>query len=155
MDDRHYRFHGENLRKGRYSQPGAMYLVTTVTRGRRPVFADHIAARACARLLHSLPGAAVAENLAWVIMPDHVHYLLCLRTADLAAVMRRFKSQSAKSVNALTYRTGPLWQKGYHDHALRAEEDIKQVARYIIANPLRARLCNRVGDYPYWFAAWL
>ncbi|MDN5870076.1 MAG: transposase [Nitrococcus sp.] len=69
--------------------------------------------------------------------------------------MRRFKSQSAKSVNALTDRTGPLWQKGYHDHALRAEEDIKQVARYIIANPLRARLCNRVGDYPYWFAAWL
>lgn len=29
------------------------------------------------------------------------------------------------------------------------------VARYIIANPIRAKLVRRVGDYPYWNAAWL
>ncbi len=29
------------------------------------------------------------------------------------------------------------------------------VARYIIANPLRAGLVGRVGDYPLWDAVWL
>ena len=37
----------------------------------------------------------------------------------------------------------------------RLYEDVRAVARYIIANPLRAGLCERIGDYPLWDAAWL
>jgi putative transposase len=48
-----------------------------------------------------------------------------------------------------------LWQKGYHDRAIRREEDLLAVARYIVANPLRAGLVKRVGDYPLWDAVWL
>ncbi|NJC47919.1 UNVERIFIED_ORG: hypothetical protein GGR78_001170 [Xanthomonas campestris] len=29
------------------------------------------------------------------------------------------------------------------------------MARYLIANPLRAELVERVGDYPFWDAIWL
>ncbi|MFV3292807.1 transposase, partial [Pseudomonas sp. NY11955] len=29
------------------------------------------------------------------------------------------------------------------------------VARYIIANPIRAGLVSRVGDYSHWDAVWL
>jgi hypothetical protein len=29
------------------------------------------------------------------------------------------------------------------------------MARYIIANPLRAGLVDRIGDYPLWDAMWL
>ncbi|MBB5859537.1 hypothetical protein GGR69_001194 [Xanthomonas arboricola] len=29
------------------------------------------------------------------------------------------------------------------------------MARYLIANPLRAGLVARVGDYPFWDAIWL
>jgi hypothetical protein len=29
------------------------------------------------------------------------------------------------------------------------------VARYIVANPLRAGLVSRVGHYPFWNAVWL
>ena len=32
---------------------------------------------------------------------------------------------------------------------------LRDVARYIVANPLRAGLVERVGDYPYWDAVWL
>ena len=48
-----------------------------------------------------------------------------------------------------------MGQDGYHDHALRQEEDLRAVARYIIANPVRAGLVERIGDYPHWDAAWL
>ena len=43
-----------------------------------------------------------------------------------------------------------LWQKGYYDHLIRNEEDLIASARYIIANPLRAKLIANVADYPYW-----
>ncbi len=48
-----------------------------------------------------------------------------------------------------------LWQAGFHDHGVRAEEDLRSMARYIVANPLRAGLVERLGDYPHWDARWL
>ena len=47
------------------------------------------------------------------------------------------------------------WQSGFHDHALRTEEDVRNVARYVIANPQRAGLVEHVSDYPWWDARWL
>jgi hypothetical protein len=64
----------------------------------------------------------------------------------------------ARSSNAYKRHTGcrdRLWQKGYHDRALRRDEDLQQAARYIVANPLRAGLVKRLGDYPLWDAVWL
>ena len=69
--------------------------------------------------------------------------------------MLRVKSKSALAVNRHLKSKGPVWQKGYHDHALRREEDIENVARYIVANPLRANLVRHLGDYPFWDAIWL
>ena len=48
-----------------------------------------------------------------------------------------------------------LWQEGFHDHALRKEEDLVKLARYIVANPLRAGIVSKIADYPLWDAVWL
>jgi hypothetical protein len=48
-----------------------------------------------------------------------------------------------------------LWQKSFYDHGLRSEEDLKGIARYIVANPLRAGLVEHIGEYPHWDAIWL
>ena len=45
--------------------------------------------------------------------------------------------------------------QGYYDHAIRKEEDIKGLAHYIIANPLRAGLVTNINDYPHWDAVWM
>ncbi|MCP6134586.1 hypothetical protein NL393_35965, partial [Klebsiella pneumoniae] len=52
-------------------------------------------------------------------------------------------------------RAAPIWQVGYHDRALRHDSDVRNIARYIITNPVRAGLVARVGDYPHWDAVWL
>jgi REP element-mobilizing transposase RayT len=88
-------------------------------------------------------------------MPDHVHLLVQLGEAGLEQVVRRLKARSALQLNQAIGRSGRFWAPGFHDHALRREEDLKSVARYIVGNPLRARLVERVGDYPYWNATWL
>ena len=148
-------YHGADLRKGRRSEIGRIYLVTTVTRNRRPLFGQWECAVACARALHHAPADGGARHLAWVIMPDHVHWLLALEHGSLAEVMGRFKSRSARAVNAARDGAGPVWQRGYHDHAVRHETDVRALARYVLANPVRAGLCERVWDYPFWDAAWL
>ena len=106
--------------------------------------------------LKSLQHQQYANSLAWVIMPDHLHWLMQLTEQEpLAQVMKRLKGRTTQQINRYLQRTGPIWQKGYHDQAIRKEEDIKPIARYIVANPLRAKLVNKLGDYPLWDAVWL
>lgn len=86
---------------------------------------------------------------------DHLHWLIVLQKSALENTVRDFKSSTARQVNRMRETTGALWQAGFHDHAVRRDEDIQALARYIVANPLRAWLVSRVGDYPLWDAVWL
>lgn len=105
------------------------------------------------RVLHE---SGAVNSLAWVVMPDHVHWLFQLgETGTLSLVAKSFKARSAQRVNRYLDRQGALWQKAFYDHAVRKEEDIQGIARYIVANPLRAGLAENIGDYPLWDAIWL
>lgn len=146
----------ENLRRGRFSAADHEYLVTSVTDQRVPVFADFGCARALARALRETSDAGMADWLAWVIMPDHFHALVRLGAkGDLGKLMQTVKGRSARRINTLSAASNRVWQPGFHDHALRKEEDRVAVARYVVANPLRAGLVSRIGDYPHWDCVWL
>ena len=144
------------LRRGRVSLPGQIYVVTTATLERLPCFRDFAAAHAAVRCFEDASLLGDAAMLAWVLMPDHAHWLLQLGEREtLGRVVSRLKSASARNANRALARTGPLWAPAFHDHALRREEDVAEVARYIVANPIRAGLASRVGDYPFWDAVWV
>ena len=142
--------HSSALRRGRYSEAGRIYLVTTVTRKRKRVFSDFNAARMLVKRLAYEHAAERAMTLAYVVMPDHLHWLMQLGDAhDLSKIVRSVKSVSAHWLGHA------VWQAGFHDHALRQDEDVVDIARYVVANPLRAGLVRRIGDYPHWDAIWL
>lgn len=155
MDSGRFAHHGHALRHGRFSEPGRAYLLTAVTHARRPVFRDWHLARLLVAEMRRLHEAGDVHSLAWVIMPDHLHWLVQLGPMQLQAVMLQVKSRSAIGINKSRGASGRVWQKGFHDHALRREEDLQATARYVVANPLRAGLVRRIGDYPLWDAAWL
>ncbi len=142
------------LRKGRVSIPGQTYLITAATRNRRPLFSNFDAGRIVVSKMRDLHDARMVESLAYVLMPDHLHWLLTLGTSiDLGEVIRRLKGSSA---HALQGRGLPqVWQTGYYDHAVRDDEDLRSAARYLVANPLRAGLVDDLGNYPLWDAIWL
>jgi REP element-mobilizing transposase RayT len=144
------------LRKGRTSIAGEIYLLTTTTLRRKPLFSNfHIG---CSVACCFQTRLALGENqlLAWVLMPDHMHWLLQLGVGEsLQTSVGRLKAVSARCFNACHGRQGALWAAGYHDHALRSEAEVLSTARYIVANPIRAGLVRRVGDYPFWNAKWL
>ena len=80
--------HARDLRKGRYSQAGQIYLITTVTRDRQPVFGNFQAARILIRALREEQNLGRADTLAFVVMPDHLHWLMTLgENAALSVVV--------------------------------------------------------------------
>lgn len=140
------------LRKGRWSETGRSYLVTTATFERRRLFNDHELARIVARKTLCTDLWRGGRLHGWVLMPDHWHALVELGGDDLSNVIRRFKSVTARAVNEVRGSNEPVWQQGFHDHALRNEETIVEVLRYVLANPVRAGLCRSAWFYPYWDA---
>ncbi|AYN14894.1 transposase [Pseudomonas monteilii] len=143
------------LRRGRFSSPGSMYLLTTVTNNRKQLFSNFWLARAVVQQLRQAERELACKSLAWVVMPDHVHWLIQLNDSTLSSLMRRFKSRSSHALYQQGMKREKVWQAGYQDHALRQEEDVRKIARYVICNPLRAGLAKKIGDYPHWDAAWL
>jgi REP element-mobilizing transposase RayT len=99
---------------------------------------------------------ARATTLAYVIMPDHFHWLMqLLPGSEFSGVVQSVKGRAAGRINRLTGEQGSrLWQSGFHDHAVRREENLAVLARYIVENPVRAGLARSVADYALWDSVW-
>ena len=147
--------HSRTLRTGRYSEPGHIYLITTLVTDRQPIFRDFTIARICIQILRQQDENNSTATLAFMLMPDHLHWLVTLQSGTLERLLHRFKGASARRINQHRGMNGKVWQAGYHDHALRQDEDIRTIARYVVANPLRAGLVSRIWDYPHWDARWV
>jgi len=145
----------QSLRKARFSQTNGIYFITTSTNDRIPWFQEFSFAHILCMSMENRKALPDAENLCWVVMPDHIHMLLKVGNTPLDKVVTKFKSRTARLMNKEIGRTGRFWSPGFYDHALRKEEDLLGITRYIVANPLRARLVRRYGDYPFWNAVWL
>ncbi len=143
------------LRNGRVSLPGQIYMATAVTSGRKMWFSDFHRASIAARTIANASSWPDAKLIAWVLMPDHVHLLLEPGPSeDLSRVIQRVKALVTAALRT-ELQGEPLWQSGFHDHSVRNYESVRDTARYLIANPIRAGLVSDVGDYPFWDAKWL
>ena len=127
-----------------------------VTLDRKPHFSNLYLARKAIQQISLLHEEEQLYSYSWVIMPDHMHWLFQLgKNQSLSKVINLFKGRTARTLNKEINKKGNFWQSAYYDRAIRKDEDIKQIARYIVANPLRAELVERIEDYSHWDAVWL
>ncbi len=88
----------------------------------------------------------------YIVMPDHLHGILVIRpggadrsrpvptdeakTKSLSELIGAFKTTSSKRI-----REGGLaffqWQRSFHDHVIRDDEDLNRIREYIRENPAR------------------
>ena len=145
-----------SLRDGRRSINGQYYHIIAWGAERRRVFANFQCGREVVRSLRRQQAEGIARSIAFVVMPDHLHWLMHLHDRkSLSVCVGSMKSFAARSMIAKDLRQGPVWQEGYMDRAIRREADLLPVARYIVANPLRAGLVEHIGEYPLWDSIWL
>jgi putative transposase len=145
--DRHRR-RSLRLRNFDYRNPGPYHIILGTLHKRR-LLADSQLAERLITLLEEEAIAAGALVYAYCLMPDHVHILLSPGPdQNIIRLIQRFKSRATR-IHRQLGKEGPLWQRGFYDHILRREEGIKEVARYILANPVRKGLAPSVVDYPF------
>ena len=136
--------------------PNQVYHVSTATHEWRPLFQNFQCGRALVECLRHEHDRGHVESLAFVVMPDHFHWLFSLSgSRSLNECIKNVKSYSANRINRIIRSSGKVWQVGYYDRAIRKEEDLEGVARYIVANPLRAGIADSVKEYALWDAKWL
>lgn len=108
-----------------------------------------------------------------MIMPDHMHWIICPSAEDfarfareerarggkyagaperfyLSKIMEDYKRHTAFTVNTLLGTPGAqVWQDGFRDDGLRGPQAVRAAIGYVIRNPVKARLVERPEEYPY------
>lgn len=133
----------QRLKGFSYDQPGPVFHVRIGCFDKEPFFANSSVAAEAVNCLRYYAATRIVLY-AFCVMPDHVHVLLSLRREgdSLSRWVADFK-------RFLVRRCGVRFQPGFYEHVLRKEEALHDVARYIIANPLRAGLSGPGESYPW------
>jgi putative transposase len=83
---------------------------------------------------------------AWVLMPNHAHFLFCTGTVPLAGLMRRLLTGYAINFNHRHKRQGPLFQNRYKSIICQEEAYLRELVRYIHLNPVRAGIVPDIEE---------
>ncbi len=112
----------------------------------------------CCALRHSAVARVVQDTLlhfdenrytllAWCIMPNHVHVLICPK-ASLGTILQSWKSYTGRWALAHNAELGlgisgkAFWMREYWDRYIRDKKHYEAVVDYIHNNPVKAGLCD-------------
>jgi len=139
---------------GRRSLQGAYYMLTMTVAGRERIFTNDATVECVIEALRCSDREQRSRTLAWVVMPDHVHWLIQLGNGNISRCVQAFKSRSSRAIKLHLKSQSAVWQSGFYDHCVRSDQSLLKQANYLIENPVRAGLATKVGDYPYCWTRW-
>jgi REP element-mobilizing transposase RayT len=115
--------------------------ITTCTADREPVFANPAYAREAVHSLYRVQCFNPFFLYAFVIMPDHCHFLLQVpEHGSISKIMYAYK-------RAVCFEVGrAIWQSRFHIRFIQQPEKIME---YIHLNPVRRGLCIEPNHYKW------
>lgn len=146
-----YHHRAPNLRKGRYSERYGLYLVTKGSSNQYELSAEQRFDVASA--FFYFRDQADMYLYAFVVMPDHWHALLSLRSqkslGKLVESINRYASFRSRKQKV------PMpWQREFHDHKVRQNESVVDIVRYVESNPVRKGLVGASSEWQ-WSSAYV
>ena len=125
----------------RYYIPNAIVFITVVTHDRRPYLARKDDLALFWQTLRHIQGIHPYHLLAYVILPEHFHWLLRVQdeNGDFSTVMHSVKRNftlNYKRAHQIT-TSFQLWQPRFWDHMIRDEHDLERHMDYIHYNPVK------------------
>ena len=133
----------------RIEYPGAWYHI--MNRGRRgeKVFSD---GKDYETFLILLQEAAEIFNLrvsAYCLMSNHYHLLVQTPNGNLSRVMRQINGVYTQRFNRRHRADGQLFRGRYKSILVEEDSYLLELLRYIHRNPVRAKMCTTVDEYPW------
>lgn len=128
---------------------GATYHVMARGNNREAIFADDVDRYAYLTLLAKAARATGLRTLAYVLMPNHVHFVVRTSEANLSSAIHRLHSPYAIYFNRRSGRDGHVFGRRFRSHLITLDSYLLAVTRYVHLNPVRAGLAPRPEDYPW------
>ncbi len=132
-----------------FPTPNTVYHVICRGNNRQEIFLDHRDYFRYLELWRKYRGELDFDVYAYVLMPNHVHWLLKTGTTPLPEIIHRMHSTYARWFNHRHERTGHLFQGRYKSFVCDTDSYLLVLARYIHLNPVRAGLVQDVHHYPW------
>lgn len=99
------------------------------------------------------------ELLYCCLMPNHVHLVFftgnIANPKTLGYIMKIIKGSTSRKINIYLNRSGTFWQKASYDRLVRDEEELNNIANYVMNNPVKARLVKESEEWPYLYVKYL
>jgi REP element-mobilizing transposase RayT len=138
------------MRKPRLLFTGALHHVIARGNHGQPTFLDKADYQRYLTLLGEPLEAKKIKLYSFCLMPNHVHLLL-EQAGDysLSKFMQRLQTAYTLYFNRRHKKGGHLFQGRYKSVLVDRESYLKEVVRYIQLNPVRSKLAEKPGDYPW------
>jgi REP element-mobilizing transposase RayT len=136
-------------RPPRLQYPNAIYHVSARGNERAAIYRDEGDRRHFLELLADAVKHERWRVLSYCLMTNHYHLLVETPNANLARGMRHLNGVYAQAFHRHYGRDGHLFQGRYGAILVQRDEHLLGAVRYILRNPLRAGMCERVDEWPW------
>jgi putative transposase len=135
--------------KPRIEVPHAYYHVVTRGNNKRQIFDDDVDRSVFLLILTTVARHYGWTLLAYCLMNNHYHVVLQLGACErgLSRGMCVLNTGYAVEYNRRHERINHLFGKRYWSRMLKTDEDLKGACRYVVLNPVRARLVDLPADW--------
>lgn len=127
--------------------PGALYHVTSRGNEQRPIFRDDVDSTMFLTFLGMAVQRFGWSLTAWVLMTNHYHLVIQTPEANLSRGMHWLNGTYAGWFNRRHKRSGHLFQGRFHAFLVERETYLRELLRYVVLNPVRAKMVARPEDY--------
>jgi len=128
---------------------GALYHVTSRGDGREDIFRAVGDRRVFVDVLAGVRGRFNWIIHAYCLMTNHYHLLVETPDGNLGKGMRELNGVYTQRFNRVYQRVGHVFQGRYKAILVQKEAYLLEVARYVVLNPVRARMVRSASDYPW------
>jgi REP-associated tyrosine transposase len=129
--------------------PGGLYHVTSRGNRREPVFVDAVDRTSWLDVLAGVCRRANWRIHAWCQMDNHYHLLVETPEANLSSGMRQLNGVFTQRQNRARGRCGHVFQGRYHSTVIQRQTYLLEVVRYVVLNPVRAKLVDTAEKWQW------
>ncbi|HYK03157.1 MAG TPA: transposase [Thermoanaerobaculia bacterium] len=131
----------------RLDLPGALHHVTSRGNERRRIFRSNRDREAFLQLLADAVKRFRWSVTAWVLMTNHYHLVIQTPEPNLSRGMQWLNGTYADWFNRRHKRSGHLFQGRFKSFLIDKETYSAEVLRYVVLNPVRAKMVARPEEY--------
>lgn len=136
----------------RSALPDGYFHVTSRGIPERAIYEDDADRQRFLELLRRTEGRYDWACHAYCLMTTHYHLVVSSARASLSAGLRDLNGRYARAFNRRHGRFGHLFSERFQARSIDSEEYLHDVSAYVLLNPVKAGLCDRIEEWPWSFS---